>query len=256
MTFVPQNAFERSLVRAANDPSHRPAFYRDLTQSELFVIQRDIRGRKNGRITLKEGEMVHIRRVQHQDKIFIPVFSSLLRLRSFLADESAYLGMSGLDLLNLTKGSALIINPGSDYGKEITAEESAAILSGSLWEPAERYVAGRQVQVRIGQPTIYPQELADSLIRLFKTRKQVKRAWLAQFFNPERDERPHTLIAIEAGMDFGEVLSEAGIIASNVRVPDPPVDFLPITGRGGIESYFLTESKPFYKRASLRFFFG
>jgi hypothetical protein len=43
-------------------------------------------------------------------------------------------------------------------------------------------------------------------------------------------------------------MASAGIVARDVQSPDPPVDFLQITGRGGIEDYFLRECKPFYER--------
>jgi F0F1-type ATP synthase membrane subunit a len=59
------------------------------------------------------------------------------------------------------------------------------------------------------------------------------RAYLAHFFNPERDEKPHTLIGVETTGDWNSVMSGAGIVARDVPIPDPPVDFLQITGKGG-----------------------
>ena len=76
----------------------------------------------------------------------------------------------------------------------------------------------------------------------------VKRAYLAHFFDPERDQKPHTLIAIESTGDWDQTAAGAGLIARNVAVPDPPVDFMPITGKGGIEDYFRQGIKPFYEK--------
>jgi hypothetical protein len=92
------------------------------------------------------------------------------------------------------------------------------------------------------------------LTRFFKTKKQVKRAWVALFLNPVLDEKPHTLIAVHVSERFEEVISEAGIVARNVKIPDPPVDFLPITGHGGIEDYFVKDAKPSYVRRFLGLF--
>ena len=39
MSFEPQNDLERSLVKADDDPAHRPQFSRDLVQADLFVVQ-------------------------------------------------------------------------------------------------------------------------------------------------------------------------------------------------------------------------
>jgi hypothetical protein len=255
MAFEPQNDLERSLVRAATDPAHRPQFYKDFIQSDIFIIQHGKRPQeKHERVTLSQGEKIQIENIEFKGKRYIPIFSSLTRLQATITGEVAYLGINALEFLKMTMGSALMLNPGSDYGKEITPEEAASIVDGSLWRPNERYVAQKEACVMIGQPKNYPKELVEALTRFFKTKKQVKRAWIAHFFNPDRDEKPHTLIAVDASDAFEEITSEAGIIARNVKIPDPPVDFLPITGRGGIEDYFVKDTKPFYERRFLGFF--
>jgi hypothetical protein len=75
----------------------------------------------------------------------------------------------------------------------------------------------------------------------------VKRAYLAHFFNPERGEKPNTLVAIEASGDWFEVVSQAGLVARDINVPDPPVDFLRLTFQEGLGNYFKAQ-KPFYQR--------
>jgi len=255
MAFEPHNKLEHSLVQAATDPAHRPQFYKDFVQSDIFIIQHGKRPpEEHRRVTLSEGEKIQIENIEFDGKRYIPIFSSLPRLRATITGEVAYLGINALEFLKITMGSALLLNPGSDYGKEITPEEAASIVDGSLWQPNERYVTQKEVKVMIGQPKNYPKELVDALTRFFKTKKHVKRAWIAHFFNPDRDEKPHTLIAIDASDAFEEITSEAGIVARNVKIPDPPVDFLPITGRGGIEDYFVKETKPFYERRFLGLF--
>ena len=62
----------------------------------------------------------------------------------------------------------------------------------------------------LGEPANYPSELVEALSCLFKTKRQVKRAWLAHVFIPERSEKGQ-LVAIDAGDGFGEVLAEAGV---------------------------------------------
>lgn len=255
MNFDPQNDLERSLMKAAEDPAHRPQFYRVLVESEIFIIQHGERPpEKEERITLNEGKDIQIANIEIQGNLYIPIFSSVPRLQAAITDEVAYLGINALDFLEMTMGSALILNPGSDYGKEFTPQEAASIVDGSIWQPVERYVAKKETEVLIGQPKNYPKELVDALIRFFKTKKQVKRAWVAHFSNPDRDEKPHTLIAVEVRGEFEEIMSEAGIVAQNIPIPDPPVDFLPITGSGGIEDYFVKETKPFYERRFLGLF--
>lgn len=255
MSFDPQNDLERSLMRAAEDPAHRPQFYKDLVKSDILIIQHgEHPPEKEERVTLKEGETIQIENMEFQGKPHIPIFSSVPRLQAVITGEVAYLGMNALDFLKMTMGSALILNPGSDYGKEITPQEAASIIDGSIWQPTETYVTEKETRVLIGQPANYPNELVEALTRFFKTRKQVKRAWVAHFSNPDRDEKPHTLIALEVSEGLEEVISEAGIVARDVNIPDPPVDFVTISGRGGIEDYFLNDAKPFYVRRFLGLF--
>ena len=248
MPFEPQNPFERSLMQAASDPAHRPQFYRDLASSDLFIIQEGPPPEKSGRTVLKEGYSLQVRHIERNGKPFIPVFSSLARLQAAVQSEVSYIALNALEFMKITRGAELILNPGSDFGKEFTKAEIESLLDGSIWKPSERYVAEKVTKVMLGQPSKYPKELVDALARYFRTTKEVKRAYLAHFFNPERDEKPHTLIGVETTGNWDSVMSGAGMVARDVPTPDPPVDFLQITGKGGVEDYFKRNCKPFYER--------
>lgn len=243
-------------MKAANDPAFAPQFYTDFAQADVFIIQHGKQHSEKAESTIMEaGETIQIQNIEYNGRPHIPVFSSLTRLRATLDNEVAYLGMNALELLNLTKGSPLFLNPGSDYGKEITAKEASSILDGSIWQPTERFVAQKKTEIMIGQPANYPTELVAALTRFFKRKKQVERAWLAHFLNPERDKTAHTLVAIETSGGYDEIAAEVGIVASNVYMPDPPLDLTPITGRsGGIEDYFLKNAEPFYERRFMGLF--
>ena len=256
MSFEPQNDLEKSLVKAAGDPAHRPQFYRDLARSDIFVIRHGgppIPEAERSE-TLAAGTPIQLRHFERDGKTYLPIFSSLPRLQAVLKEEAAYLRINALDFLKIVKGTALLLNPGSDYGKEITADEAARIADGSIWQPTERYVTPQATKVLLGQPKNYPTELADVLARFLKTKKQVKRAWLAHFFHPERDQVPHTLVVIEAAGNFDALSAEVGIVAQSVRIPDPPLDVMPLTGQGGFEDYFVKQTKPFYQKSFLGLF--
>ena len=255
-SFDPQNDLERSLVKATTDPAYRPQFYKDFTASDIFIIQHGERPPEaHRRIVLNAGKNIQIKNVEHNGKLYVPIFSSLARLQAALTGEAAYLGINALEFLKITKGSPLLLNPGSAYGKEFTESEVASILDGSIWRPAERYVVEKPTQVMFGQPKNYPKDLTDALGRLFPTIGDVKRAWLAHYFNPQRDEAPHTLIAIEHSGNWEQIAGQAGMVAKDVTIPDPPVDFMEVTvsgtTKGGIEDYFLNELEPFYKKKKL-----
>lgn len=255
MQFEPENEFESSLVKAATDPSHRPQFYKDLRNTDLFIIQHGERPPESHEVvTLKEGMTIQIQNIEHNGKPYIPVFSSLSRLQRAIKDEVAYLGVNALELMKFTQGAELLLNPGSDYGKEFTKSEISSIVDGSIFGPPETYTQKKEAKVLLGQPKVYPQELTSALSLFFKSRKQVKRAWVAHFHNPDDGLPPHTLIAIDAGDSFKEISSEIGMVISGIKIPSPPVDVIPITNGGGLEEYFLQGKKPFYVRKYLGFF--
>jgi hypothetical protein len=235
--FEPQNTLERSLVAAATDPAARPQFYRDLVAADLLVIQEPD----------APPQQLKIRPVEVNGHDCLPVFSSLPRLQQFVDHEVGYVAMNALEFMKITRGAFLLLNPGSDYGKEFLPEEIASILDGTIWQPQSSYTAERDTQVLLGQPARYPAELVDVLGRVFAKFDSVRAAYLAHFFNPAQGDKPHTLIAIEAADHWEQIAAEAGMAANGVNVPDPPVDFVRLPS-SGLDSYF-QNVEPFYRRA-------
>ena len=217
--FEPQNDLERSLVAATTDPAARPQFYRDLAASVLFVIH--------------DGPPVEnqlsVRNLEFNGESYLPVFSSLPRLQAMIQEETGYVSMNALDLMKVTRGARLVLNPGSEYGKAFLPEEVEAILDGTIDAPA-----------LLAQPANYPTELVEALRRVFAKHPGVRKAYLAHFSNPG----PHTLIAIDASEDWERVVAEARSATEGVHVPDPPVAFIRLEG-SGLESYF-DSVEPFY----------
>lgn len=253
MTFQPENKLEISLMKAATEPEHRPQFIRDLVESKLFIIQHGDQQPAHERV-LEEGYQLLLGNIEANGKKYIPVFSSLKRLQMFINQEVTYMGINTLDLFNVIKGADVILNPGADYGKEFLSHEILSILDGSIWKPNETITIEKPTEVLLGQPSNYPHELVNALSKLFKTIKQVKKAYIAHIYNPEEDEKPHSIIAIEITGNWDEVVSQAGVVTNSIQIPDPPVDFVQITGNGGIEDFFINECKPFYKKKLLGIF--
>jgi hypothetical protein len=255
MVFVPENKLEVSLAKAATDPAQWAQFYRNLVESDLFVIDEGPPPERSGRRTAQAGEQLQLRNMVVDGELRLPVFSSLLRLQAALTEPGGYLALNALALMEMTKGTPLVLNPGSDYGKVFTNAEIASILDGSLWRPDSRYQAEEETEVRIGQPAVYPQELVDVLIRVFKRLRTVHCAYLAHFFNPAVDKQAHTLIGLEVTGDWDAVMAEVMVAARGVTVPNPPVDFLQLTGsREGVQGYFHSDCEPFYRAKKLRLF--
>lgn len=143
----------------------------------------------------------------------------------------------------------MVLNPGSDYGVGFPKEEIQQIIDGTIGQPSEIYRVETDTEVMIGQSSNYPNDLVKSLTHFFHATKSVNRAYLAHYFDPAKDEKPHTLVGIEITGDWDDVINKVGLVCRGIEIPDTPLDFVQITGQGGFRDYFLgNECKPFYKR--------
>lgn len=249
--FEPANALERSLVQAAQDPSHRPQFYRDLLGSDIFLISAgEPLDAPDG--VLQKGERLRIEAWQYNDENWLPIFSSLPRLQSAISAESNYLRLNARDFFEMTRGANVVLNPGQDYGKEFPRSEVQTLLDESLLRATGGYTVETETEVLLGQPAIYPTELVQALSRLFARHRNVSAAYLAHIANPSRGENPHTLIGVTADGDCQQVIGEAGFVASQIVPGEEPVDFLLMTDDSDVCKYLVNETKPFYRRSWLR----
>ena len=235
-------------MRAAKDPAARPQFYRDLAESDVYLVQHDAAPpREETTTTLERGMTLQIAPLEIEGRPYLPIFSSLPRLQAVITGEVAYIALNALELMKITRGAELVLNPGAEYGKIFTASEIAGILDGGA--NGERYVTQRDTSVMIGQPATRPRELVEALTRFFERRPEVRRAWIAMFHNPEHDEKPHTLIGVEApGDDWPRLAADIGVVAQGVTIPDPPVDVIAVGNGGGLDHYFLKDAAPFYQQ--------
>lgn len=247
MSFVPQNNLERSLMRASAEPPHRPQFYRDLLESDLFIIQEGTPPVESGAKILQADERLQVQNIEWEGEPHLPVFSSLPRLQAVLTREAGYLALNAATLMEITQGADLILNPGSAYGKVLTKEEISRLLSGGMWAP-ERRVVKQAAQVLLGEPARYPSSLVNALKAHFKTIPEVEKAYLAHFHDPSQGEKGHTLVALEVNGDWDKATSDVGAVIGSVEIPDPPVDLIQIRGQDGFGEYFTRSSRPFYRR--------
>jgi hypothetical protein len=255
LVFVPENALEVSLVKATNDRALRAPFYRALLESDLFVIRDGPSPEETGQWIVAPGEEVKVRSMDCDGETCVAAFSSRERLLQAITEPAGFLGLNARSLMEMTQGAGIALNPGSDYGKVFSRAEVAAILDGSLWRPDSEFRPEHDIEVLLGQPAIYPQELIDVLIDVLKRLRSVRRAYVARFFNPVTDEKPHTIIALDVVGDWDAIMAEVGVAIHGMEIPEPPVDFLQMMGStDGAEGYFRNDCEPFYRRKRLGLF--
>lgn len=249
MAFVPVNELERLLVAAAIDPAARPAFYRGITQHELFVITEGPKTEGEQRFVADENTSLQIRTIELDGKLHAPVFTSVERVSAVVPKEVGFVAMKGDAVLSMFRGKDLVMNPGAEYGKILTAPEVEGILDGSIFSPQETLEVGGK-EILLGQPKDYPQHITDALSRLFARSRDVRAAYLAQGFIADIDKSPHTLIGVEVRGDWRKVVEDAGVVVRAVTKPREIVDFVQMRPDAAdtINDYMQRQTTPFYVR--------
>ena len=156
--------------------------------------------------------------------------------------------MKGKDLFDLAKGATFLLNPYSDYGKELIPDEIEKMLSGDIFSPSRTITVEKKTEVQIGQPAKYPAEIVNALKQLFSNRPQIKTGYLGWIYDPASGQPPHYIFALDGDGDINNVTNEAGFTARQFLGQDEFVDFIKIDSNGGISDYFLKQTEPFYKR--------
>ncbi|MCR0996732.1 enhanced serine sensitivity protein SseB [Serratia rubidaea] len=247
------NELERLLKLAVSEAAHRPAFFRELLESTVYILGDGEQVQQEGNITLDADTPVDIQHWEKQDgSSVVPFFSSLRLLQQAVEDEQPFIAMPARVLFEITQGAELFLNPKAEYGKEFYPEEVAQLLAnGGVSKPVEHYI-DKDSQILLGQPEVYPAAMVDALTTLFSQRKPVRRAFLALMHDRALDEKPNLLVGVEVDGDAAEIdalIQEAGSVASEALADDEPVDFCLVSEKErGVSHYLIAHTQPFYQR--------
>lgn len=242
MLFIAENELEKALVEAVKSPALARNFYRLLLESDLLVM-----GTAEGReaaqeqFSLAPGSNLKLVTGLKDGKPYLPVFSSLARMQEFVLQETKYLSVNGRALLELTRGGPIILNPASQYGKELSPLEVHQLLGA----PAP--TSGRPILV--GEAG-YPMPLVQALTSVFAARPDIETAWMIQVTFADSADQPHPLVGIEAAGDWPSLM-QAIQAAVEAHVPDTLFDIQRVDRRNpaGMTSV-LVQTEPFYVRGA------
>lgn len=246
-TFDNENRLETILRKASTEASYRPEFYQKLFSEKLVVLTAKT-SLPEGVLTLDKGTNVNI--VSLQDGK-IPIFTSTARIfdNGVIKEEVPFLEIKGEDIFNIAKGATFVLNPFSDYGKELLPNEIESILNGTvLTDSHKQIVIEKETSVQLGQPANYPTDIVNSLKVLFASKPAVKKAYLGWIFNPSSGEPPHYIFALDIDGGMRSITNEAGLTAKQFLKAEDIIDFIQIDNKGGISDYFIEQTNPFYER--------
>lgn len=227
MTFAPENELEKAMQLAASEQSAHPAFYRLLLDSDLIVL---------GELV---GSGMSLDAVENGGVRYHPLFTSPTRLDG-LPTTRPHFRMRGRILFESTRGGAFVINPGSELGKTLSAEEIAWFL--------DAFRPGRGDLI-VAQPKVYPTKLVKALCVLFTSRQLIRAAHLVYVAREGIDREAHPMIGLEAEGDVPRLAQEIIEIADNVTSGQPiEVVYLDTTGPLDPLQKHLLSLPAFYQR--------
>lgn len=132
----PENDLEQEMLEAASDIAAQKRFYQKLLWSELIVLSVD--ESKALKEKTDSDDTVSVKLMAFETG-HIPIFTSLNRIADQKGKQQnwPYLSIKGMDLFEFAKGAAFILNPFSEYSKELVPEEIDAIMNGTIYDEVE-----------------------------------------------------------------------------------------------------------------------
>lgn len=239
-----KNELETLLEQAATEPAYRPAFFRTLLDSTVWVPG----NAAEGEAVVEESALD----IQHWEKddgtSVIPFFTSLAALQQAIDEEQAFVVMPARTLFEMTLGETLFLNAKLPTGKEFTPREISHLVGEEGSPLSQQEVLEGGTALLLSEVAEPPAQMVDSLTTLFKSIKTVKRAFICSI-KEQADAQANLLIGIEAEGDIEEIIHAAGSVATDTLPGDEPVDICQVAeGEKGISHFMLAHITPFYER--------
>lgn len=240
-------SLEVLLRKAALLNSHRDELYKRLLSDQLVVLTNSS-GIREGKHVVEKGIAINVIGLSDGR---IPVLTSEERIfdRGVITEQVGCLRIKGSDLFAAVKGAKLVLNPFSEFGKELLPDEIERLLNGT--DPVDvlqEITVEKPTLAKMYQPSVYPTEIVNALCALLARYPNVKAGYLGLIYIPNEGEQAHYMIGLDADGDVESVLREAGPTIKQFLEKHDVVDFIQVKDDSGIGSYFLESVDPFYVR--------
>ena len=248
--FVPENSCEATMIKAVADQRHYPEFYREVLESTVYYI-RTGEAEHKPQPGATPGGSANILSVEFDGKSYLLFFTSLARLKEFIPEGAWHFGVKGREFFETTRGSELMLNPGTECCKQFSKMEISKLLDGTLFHAAAvlATVSDAEDEHKLVQPRDYPEALATALSELFKKTKEVRNAYLAKYYNSRPGDPAHYVIGLEVSGHWERVTEAACAVAGSAKKEGERVSFIPIGNDEASE--YLLDTDPFYTKKSI-----
>ncbi len=231
---------------SADQPALRSIFYERLWAEKLILIplNQDI---PVGTLDSNKHSQLEILKLSDGRT---PVFTSEQRIYegNHINSNVIYIEIKGKDLFPKNTDIQYVLNPFSQFGKNITHEEIEKIEKGEhLYDLSRSSEISPENEIEIIIPEKYPAKLMDDLIILFREMPDVDRAYIVLLKHKNSHRSPNYTIALRTDDKFDEISTEIGIIAEKHLAKDQIIEVMNLTTESHFWNFF-RHRKPFYRR--------
>lgn len=136
-TELQENELEKFLRQATSNFSAQKEFYQKLLENQLFIVTSKNSISEIGRKTEKENTTVQCFTFESGQ---IPIFTSVNRIfeKGIMEKNVPYLSLKGQDLFEVLNGATFVLNPFSDFVKELIPQEIENLLNGTIYNRIDK----------------------------------------------------------------------------------------------------------------------
>jgi len=239
---------ERMLRNAWHEPGLRPAFYKRLLKSDVFVpVLPDPGQGQSGRIGA--GEILKVIALVRADQVeVIPFYSSAEHLFKASPAGEKCVVIRVRNLFESRPDAHFHLNPFSIYGREFSPSDARSLLATGGIVVTERVWVPYAEETDLKEPQNPPQAILSALCVLFARNFEIRAAYIAQRCEPKPD-REELLVVLDLvdGGSQTRALREAGTVVTELVDPGMPRFAFAVLPRDGspIARYF-ENAMPFY----------
>jgi delta 1-pyrroline-5-carboxylate dehydrogenase len=238
-----QQSLATLLKQAATEPGMRPAFFELLLASDVWLPQGEQLA-----IATNDIDIIHWQRADGSK--IVPFFTDESALQQACGQHQAAIQIPAKQLLAITQGEILYLNPELPEGKLFTVEEVNQLLQHQAATLVSYQVIDHNQSLQISVVAEPPEQLVQSLQQLFSTHNSVRQAFLANF--RENDEQTMKLmVALELDADAPRttIIQQTGNVAIDVLLEHQEVDVCVIDpAMAGLSHLLIAHFTPFYQR--------
>lgn len=244
--FQPTNGLEQQLWKASKGKPDAQAFYANFLNSSIFFVNKDNEDLKlDEQSRLTANSTLRLPSVGYQGKRYLAVFSSRTTLAQANGANAPFLAIRGIDMLRMTRGVDIFLNPTLPVGRILPADELTQVLQDVWLNRAMRteLPAGLVLQPVAADSEHAP--LMDELRKFFRRQPKVERAFLAEVVFSDTDRRA-TLCVIEAKGSWDKICQAAAkVFEHHETIVKAPFDFFRFGEQDDIDAQF-ANAQPFY----------